>query len=856
MLRVRELQKELSINVWVDDEIAGGDNWAEKIDAALQHSALGILVVTKNFLSSEFIFDRELPRLEERRKNSGLKLYPIVADPCDWQASPFLRTLQMNPHWRPNQCLPKDNWERTDDLSKIARNIWELLNEMPQDPATGETPAAEDPQPYSDTRRYAELEIGLYHHAFNVYQLEMRFGQLGDIDNNRLHRACIRLDLENMQGSPREIGFRLGELLFDSEETYEVLNHARAHAKRLSTSLGLRICIGANAQELCMIPWETLCDPRSEEFLAQTMDIRFSRFLLSDGIANFQTTTATHENELKSMVVPARVFTTPQMLGDAPSPHFSEDPSFAKERLSILTQDITAYEGEPVIEWVDASDGIGACDIMYITNSDFTAPDTSRWPTDSEGRCQSSCGAALVKELNRLRSLPRLIVLEPPFDTANECTSADIDYRALMENVVAAANQGVTGVLAPQGIIAVDSWRRFLNKFFEKLHERGDMARALSAARKKIRDHDDWWIPVLLSRRKSGYLKYRVGFESQQTSSKKWESLLDSIKRDQCLPILGPGMVQPYVGSRQYIAKVLSDRYYFPMAFQDRTNLRQVTQYLEVDYEDRGLMIRKIQEECAKHIRKIHAKQLESSSVDISELSLDDLIKEITRYHMQNDPLNPHRLLAEIPFKLYLTSNLAGVMTLALEEMTHRDPIELVYTPKKSNLRNRGKKVQYKLSRPRPLVYHLFGRLNENSDNITLTENDYFEFLINFSKEMNIARRLRRIPECVYGQLTSASLLFLGFNVREWDFHVIYRIWESLEGAEGNKRKPNVAVQIDPDDDYAIDPKRARKYLEDLFQGSSGAGTQVNIYWGTTRDFVVDLHERAKKEFATEMFTD
>ena len=114
------------------------------------------------------------------------------------------------------------------------------------------------------------------------------------------------------------------------------------------------------------------------------------------------------------------------------------------------------------------------------------------------------------------------------------------------------------------------------------------MALAFSAARKKIRNHEDWWIPMLLSRRKSGYLWYRVGFESQQISSKKWESLLNDIKSNNCLPILGPGMVQPYVGSRQYIAKILSDQYHFPMAFHDRNNLRQVTQYLEVDFQNRG----------------------------------------------------------------------------------------------------------------------------------------------------------------------------------------------------------------------------------------------------------------------------
>ena len=59
----------------------------------------------------------------------------------------------------------------------------------------------------------------------------MRFGQLGETDYNRLHRTCIRLELENMQGSPGEIGFRLGKLLFDSEKMQNILQPRAATCK-------------------------------------------------------------------------------------------------------------------------------------------------------------------------------------------------------------------------------------------------------------------------------------------------------------------------------------------------------------------------------------------------------------------------------------------------------------------------------------------------------------------------------------------------------------------------------------------------------------------------------------------------
>lgn len=853
-LKIWERQNELAVEIWSDDDIPGGATWSGEIEQALERSDLAILVVTDNFLTSTFIMDKELPRLAGKRDHGELVIYPIVAEPCNWEASQFLKSLQMNPRWRPELCLPEPNsFRRKDDMTRIAREIKELLDKPVPESIVAPPPATEAPT--SDPRGYPELEIGLYHHAFEVYQLEVRFGQLEKIENNRLHRKCIRLSRETLIGSADQVGMQLGRLLFGDPDAYAILDYSRNHVKDENTCLLLRVCIGANAQELCTVPWETLRDPQKKDFLALAPDVRFSRYLFGDSIATLKASTAYHEDERKSIVMPARVFTSPENFSDPTGPYFDEKGTFARERLSLLTDDVIAYDGETIADWREITDRLNACDVLYVINCAFTRADSTSWPTDREGRCQTCCGKDLVKELGRLTGLPRLVILEPPFEEATGARTAGIDYEALIENVVAAANQGIIGVLAPQANITKKNWKQFLDTFLDILRKRGNMTEAMSAARKRIDGEDDWWVPVLLSRRKSGYLWYQIGFESSEIGEKKWKALLNNIKNNECLPILGPGVIQPYVGSRQYIAKTLSDRYYFPMAFHDRTNLRQVTQYLEVELYYRNEMIDSIQKEYAAHIGEIYKKKLNKSPQEIARMSLDDLIKEIARHHMQNDPKNPHRLLAEIPFQLYLTSNLASVMSLALEEMAHRKPIEQAYTPKVNFSYDHKPLAPLKLSRETPVVYHLFGRLSDDPDNITLTENDYFEFLINFTKERNIPANFRRVPEAIYGQLTGSTLLFLGFNVREWDFQLIYRIWKALEGSEYISRRPNVAVQIDPDEDFAIDPKRARKYLERWFGvATGGRKTEVNIYWGTTKDFIADLHGRVKTAFPEEMF--
>ena len=57
-------------NVWWDKEIEAGDNWREKIDEALERTAVAVLVVSVDFFDSKFIQDVELPYFMEKAKGN------------------------------------------------------------------------------------------------------------------------------------------------------------------------------------------------------------------------------------------------------------------------------------------------------------------------------------------------------------------------------------------------------------------------------------------------------------------------------------------------------------------------------------------------------------------------------------------------------------------------------------------------------------------------------------------------------------------------------------------------------------------------------------------------------------------
>ncbi len=94
----------------------------------------------------------------------------------------------------------------------------------------------------------------------------------------------------------------------------------------------------------------------------------------------------------------------------------------------------------------------------------------------------------------------------------------------------------------------------------------------------------------------------------------------------------------------------------------------------------------------------------------------------------------------------------------------------------------------------------------------------------------------------VKSALTGTALLFLGFQLDDWTFRVLFRtLMGQKRGASNGDGKPHVAVQLDPEDDRVVNPERARRYLEEYF-----GNDDINVYWGSVEDFVADL--RAEQE--------
>ncbi len=123
-LRVLELEGDLE--VWDDRKIAAGDGWRAEIETAMEDAQAAVLLISADFLTSDFIRGTEVPSLLQRRAQDGLRIIPLIIHPCPWQAVEWIAATQCRP--KDGRPLSKGRKVKVEeDLTALALEIRDLL---------------------------------------------------------------------------------------------------------------------------------------------------------------------------------------------------------------------------------------------------------------------------------------------------------------------------------------------------------------------------------------------------------------------------------------------------------------------------------------------------------------------------------------------------------------------------------------------------------------------------------------------------------------------------------------------------------------------------------------------------------
>jgi hypothetical protein len=293
-----------------------------------------------------------------------------------------------------------------------------------------------------------------------------------------------------------------------------------------------------------------------------------------------------------------------------------------------------------------------------------------------------------------------------------------------------------------------------------------------------------------------------------------WDRLLRRIRDDKCTAVIGsaactapPSGANPeewaklkYPSKEQIALKFAAD-YGYPL--DDQGKLERVAKYVAA-----------------------------TNDIMVPKEGFADYYKDLPTPPFSELPNEPHRVLADLPFPVYLTSNFDDRMYRALKEYKQRDA-RLAICRWNRHIPDKAPSFdpEFEYSVANPLVYHFHG-CTPWAESAVVTEDDYFEFLINISRDYkSIAHRVDRA--------LGGALLFLGYTLWDWDFLVLFRLFANKLRDSGNT---HIAVQLEPSgapDSQQEKAANAVKYLDSYF-GSA----QVKIYWGTCQEFCEDLRVR------------
>lgn len=120
------LQRQGVIAGWHDRKIGAGTEWKGQIDKHLNSARVILLLVSADFLHSNYCYDVEMQRAIERHKAGEARVIPIILKPCDWQHPP-LNDLQA----LPKDAKPVTKWKDRDEaFTDVARGIRAAVAEL------------------------------------------------------------------------------------------------------------------------------------------------------------------------------------------------------------------------------------------------------------------------------------------------------------------------------------------------------------------------------------------------------------------------------------------------------------------------------------------------------------------------------------------------------------------------------------------------------------------------------------------------------------------------------------------------------------------------------------------------------
>jgi hypothetical protein len=100
------LERKHRVEIWSDQNIQPGDKWRTSIQAALDRAKVAVLLVSPDFLNSDYVTNSELPKMLQAAESDGMTIFWIPVRPSSYRHSPISEFQSAHIPEKPLSSLP------------------------------------------------------------------------------------------------------------------------------------------------------------------------------------------------------------------------------------------------------------------------------------------------------------------------------------------------------------------------------------------------------------------------------------------------------------------------------------------------------------------------------------------------------------------------------------------------------------------------------------------------------------------------------------------------------------------------------------------------------------------------------
>jgi len=121
------LRRQGLVSLWHDRLITAGTDWTKSIDTHLETASIILLLVSADFLASDYCYSIEMKHALERHAAGEARVVPILVRPVDWADAPFAHLQVL-----PTDAKPIASWRSKDRaLADIVAGIRRVIEDVP-----------------------------------------------------------------------------------------------------------------------------------------------------------------------------------------------------------------------------------------------------------------------------------------------------------------------------------------------------------------------------------------------------------------------------------------------------------------------------------------------------------------------------------------------------------------------------------------------------------------------------------------------------------------------------------------------------------------------------------------------------